>query len=52
MTLNLIFRQGFPGNVFIKAPTIHPELARGARQLLDDFPGLCKDISWEVPDGR
>ena len=50
MVLSFNFVRDFPGNVFIKAPTIHPELARGARQLWDDFPGLYKDISWEVPD--
>ena len=50
MVLTFNLRQGLPGNVFIKAPTIHPELVRGARQLWDDFPGLYKDISWEVPD--
>ncbi len=49
-SLTLISVRDLPGNVFIKAPAIHPELAHGARQLWDGFPSLYKDISWEVPD--
>ena len=52
MTLNFIFRLGLPGHVFIKAPTIHPELARGARQLWDDLPGLYEYISWKSKTGN
>ena len=49
-SLPFIFVRDFPGNVFIKASTIHPELARGARQLRDDFPSFYTDISSEIPD--
>lgn len=30
-------------------PVFYLELALRARQPWDDFPGLCEDISWEVP---
>ena len=42
MVLTFNFRQGLPRKCLYKAPRIHPELARGARQLFVESPGLYR----------